>query len=232
MSCICIIPARGGSKRIPHKNIKPFLDKPIIRYSIEAALESRLFDTVMVSTDDEDIAKVAMNAGAAVPFMRSAENANDTAGTAAVLIEVLNQYATQNIHPEYACCLYATAPFLTPALMQDAFDMLVEEHYDTVFPIVAFDYPVQRGLFLRNNEVTMCAPEHKHTRSQDLEPVYHDTGMFYFFRPQTLIQTEHLWDGRTGGIQLNSLLTQDIDTPEDWEVAEWKYSFAKSKGWI
>lgn len=232
MSCICIIPARGGSKRIPKKNIKLFSGKPIIHYSIEAALNSNLFDTVMVSTDDDEIAQIALNAGAVVPFMRSAGNANDTAGTAAVLIEVLNQYATQQIKPDYACCLYATAPFVTPALMQDAFDLLVKENYDTVFPVVAFDYPVQRGLLLNNGLVSMREPEHATSRSQDLEPVYHDAGQFYFFTPGSLLQTGHLWAGKTGGLPLHSLLAQDLDTPEDWEAAEWKYQYAKNKGWL
>lgn len=232
MNSICIIPARGGSKRIPQKNIKPFLGKPIISYSVEAALESHLFDTVMVSTDDEEIAQTAINAGAVVPFMRSAENANDTAGTAAVLIEVLNRYAAQNIIPEYACCLYATAPFVTPALMRDTFDMLVEGKYDTVFPVVAFDYPVQRGLLLNNGLVSMREPGHAASRSQDLEPVYHDTGLFYFFTPTSLLQTGHLWAGKTGGLPLRSLLAQDIDSSEDWETAEWKYQYAKNKGWL
>jgi len=230
MSRICIIPARGGSKRIPQKNIKPFLGKPIIQYSIEAALSSELFDTIMVSTDDEQIAKTAIDAGASVPFLRSVGNANDIAGTAAVLIEVLQEYAKQYVFPTQACCLYPTAPFVTPVLLQTALELLVKEQYDTVFPVVTFDHPVQRGLLLHNGEIKMREPEHKDSRSQDLEPVYHDAGMFYFFKPETLIKNKHLWAGKTGGIPLSSLQVQDIDNPSDWDSAQWKYNFAKSKG--
>lgn len=232
MNRICIIPARGGSKRIPHKNIKPFLGKPVIHYSVEAAIASKLFDTVMVSTDDEQIAATAIAAGAEVPFLRSAENANDFAGTAAVLIEVLEQYAAQGIEPEMACCLYPAAPFVTPALLQRAFDLFEKGDYDTVFPLLPFEYPVQRGLLIRDEAVTMREPQYKDSRSQDLVPVYHDAGMFYFFKPGTLQKTGHLWAGKTGGVPLNSLQAHDIDTPTDWDAAEWKYNFAQKKGLI
>jgi pseudaminic acid cytidylyltransferase len=232
MNCICIIPARGGSKRIPQKNIRPFLGKPVINYSIEAAHLSHLFDMVMVSTDNDQIAETALGAGALVPFMRSIINANDEAGTAAVLIEVLQQYAEQGIIPKYACCLYAAAPFVTPALLKQAYQLFIKEDYDTVFPVIPFDYPVQRGLLLNDGIVNMRNPEYKNSRSQDLEQVYHDAGMFYFFKPESLLQTKHLWAGRTGGIPLSSLQAQDIDTPTDWEAAEWKYSFARKKGLI
>ena len=230
MNRICIIPARGGSKRIPQKNIKPFLGKPVIHYSVEAAITSKLFDMVMVSTDDEQIAATALAAGAEVPFLRSAENSDDFAGTAAVLTEVLKQYATQGIEPQVACCLYPAAPFVTPALLLQAFNLFQSGDYDCVFPLLPFDYPVQRGLWMRDGLVTMREPQYKESRSQDLEPVFHDAGMFYFFKPETLRKTGHIWTGKTGGIKLNSLQAQDIDTKEDWEAAEWKYSFAKQKG--
>jgi pseudaminic acid cytidylyltransferase len=232
MSSICIIPARGGSKRIPQKNIRPFLGKPVIHYSIEAAISSKLFDTVMVSTDNEEIAETAIAVGAEVPFLRSALNANDEAGTAAVLNEVMGQYELLGIKAVTACCLYAAAPFVTSLLLQQAFELFSTGGFDTVFPVIPFDYPVQRGLFFRENEIKMREPEYKDSRSQDLEAIYHDAGMFYFFKPETLKKTGHLWAGKTGALRLNSLQAQDIDNPTDWEAAEWKYSFARNKGII
>lgn len=229
MNSICIIPARGGSKRIPQKNIRPFLGKPVIQYSVESAIKSGLFDMVMVSTDDEQIAATAIAAGAEVPFLRSAETAGDTAGTAEVLIEVLNQFSKQGKQPGTACCLYAAAPFVNAKLLQEAHELFTRENFDTVFPVQAFDYPVQRGLLVRNGEVAMREPEHLNTRSQDLEKVYHDTGMFYFFKTAPLLATGHLWKGRTGVIKLTAMQAQDIDTPEDWEVAEWKYRYMQEK---
>ena len=180
MRNLAIIPARGGSKRIPRKNIKPFMGKPIIAYSIEAALESGLFDEVMVSTDDEEIAAVAKQYGAKVPFMRSAEAANDYATTFDVIEEVLNTYRAEGKFFDVVCCIYATAPFVNDVKLQTSYQSLVENGYDSVYAVVAYSYPVQRGLKMEQGRMSMLYPEYLNTRSQDLKPVYHDAGQFYF----------------------------------------------------
>jgi N-acylneuraminate cytidylyltransferase len=170
MSNVAIITARGGSKRIPRKNIRPFLGKPIMAYVIDAALQSGLFDEVMVSTDDTEIASVARHYGAVVPFLRAAETADDFATTADVLREVLGQYAGQQRVFDYACCLYPTAPFVTTGLLQQAFSTLTEKRFDTVYPVQRFGFPIQRAVSLRDEKVHWFQPEYALTRSQDLEP--------------------------------------------------------------
>lgn len=180
-SSIAIITARGGSKRIPRKNIKEFCGKPIIEYSIEAALQSGLFEEVMVSTDDVEIAKIAQAAGAQVPFMRSSANAGDYAGTDDVLMEVLLAYREQGREFDTFCCIYPTAPFVTAQKLQKAMGLL--EQADSVMPVVAFSFPPQRCMILNEaGELRMKWPEHARTRSQDLEPYYHDCGQFYCCR--------------------------------------------------
>ena len=223
MSTIAIIPARGGSKRIPRKNIRPFVGKPIIAYSIETALQSGLFVEVMVSTDDAEIADVARQYGASVPFLRSAETADDFATTAEVLHEVLTLYQQQEQTFEYACCLYPTAPFVTPDLLQRAFSTLMVNQFDTVYPVQPFSFPVQRAVRLVDGRVQWRHPEHALTRSQDLEPTYHDAGQFYFFNV-TMFQSNHrLITDNSGGLVISEMAAHDIDTEEDWQVAEFKY---------
>jgi len=218
-----IIPARGGSKRIPRKNIKPFLGKPIIAYSIEAAINSKLFDTIMVSTDDAEIAEVAKQYGAEVPFMRSDKNSNDYAGTAEVLIEVLEAYTNIGSSFETACCIYPTAPFITPIRLNEAFEKLEKNKYDTVFPIVRFSYPIQRALRICDDKkVKMFQPENFSKRSQDLETAYHDVGQFYFFKTKEFLEKKLLWTDNTGSIVLSELEAQDLDDVSDWEMAELK----------
>ncbi len=223
MNKIAIILARGGSKRIPRKVIRPFLGKPILLYSIETALQSGLFDAVMVSTEDEEIGDLAKQHGAVVPFLRSAQTANDFATSAEVLLEVLDQYTLRGESFDYACCLYPTAPFVTPDLLQRAFTRLIERQFDTVYPVQQFSFPVQRAIFLRDGTVEWLQPEHALTRSQDLEPAYHDAGQFYFinleaFRAKRLLITDY-----SGGIIIPEMAAHDIDTEADWEVAEFKY---------
>ncbi|MFD2569938.1 pseudaminic acid cytidylyltransferase [Spirosoma soli] len=227
MSVIAIIPARGGSKRIPRKNIRPFLGKPIIAYVIEAALQSGLFDEVMVSTDDTEIADVARHYGAVVPFMRRPETADDFASTADVLREVLSQYTDQDKNFEYACCLYPTAPFVTPALLQGAFSSLTEQQFDTVYPVQRFSFPIQRAVLLRDGKVQWLHPEHAMTRSQDLEPAYHDAGQFYFFNVGAFQANQRLITENSGGIIIAEVAAQDIDTEDDWAIAELKYRMRK-----
>lgn len=179
MKDIAIILARGGSKRIPRKNIKPFMGRPVIAYSIEATLQSGLFGEVMVSTDDEEIAGVARRCGARVPFMRSAEAANDYATTADVISEVLDAYKQRGAEFRNVCCIYATAPFVTAGRLAEACRLLDSGGYDSVFTAVAFSYPVWRGLEMAGDRIRMIWPEYRASRSQDLKPVYHDAGQFY-----------------------------------------------------
>jgi len=179
MKNLAIIPARGGSKRIPRKNIKPFLGKPIIAYSIEAAINSKLFDEVMVSTDDDEIAEVAKKYGAKVPFMRSVKNSDDYATTADVLFEVLDNYNLKEF--DYACCIYPGAPMITKVTLSEAYDKLISHNFDSVFPIVQFSYPIQRSLKVFDAKVSMVYPEYLISRSQDLEKRFHDAGQFYWF---------------------------------------------------
>ena len=223
MSTVAIITARGGSKRIPRKNIRPFLGKSIISYVIDAALQSGLFDQVMVSTDDEEIAGVARQYGAVVPFMRRPETADDFATTAEVLIDVLDQYEQQGQTFSYACCLYPTAPFITSSLLQRAFLTLTEHRFDTVYPVQRFSFPIQRAVLLRDAKVQWFQPEHALTRSQDLEPAYHDAGQFYFFDVATFQRNHRLITDNSGGIVISEMEAHDIDREEDWQVAEFKF---------
>jgi len=221
---IAIIPARGGSKRIPRKNIKNFLGKPIIVYSIETALKSGLFDEIMVSTDDTEIAEIAQKHGAKVPFMRSEKNANDYATTADVLKEVLQNYRQlQQKNFEYACCIYPTAPFVSTELLQESFDLLNNNSFDTVFPVMAYSYPIQRALKIHEGKMQLFQPEHLNTRSQDLEKAYHDAGQFYWLQVDKFQKSGKLWTDNTGVIVIDESQVQDIDTQEDWQLAELKY---------
>ncbi len=224
MNCIAIIPARGGSKRIPRKNVKPFLGKPILAYGIEAALHSELFETVMISTDDQEIGDIARLYGADFPFFRSQKNAGDTAGTVDVLLEVLDQYEQKGKTFEYGCCIYPTAPFITPEKLKAAFQWLKQGAFDSVFPVLKFSYPIQRALRIKSDErIEMMQPENLNRRSQELEPAYHDSGQFYFFKTSVLRTQGRLWTGNTGAIVLSEMEAHDIDHEEDWAVAEFKY---------
>lgn len=222
MKNICIIPARGGSKRIPRKNIRDFLGKPIIAYSIEAALKSGLFDEVMVSTDDEEIAAIARQHGASVPFMRSAETANDYATTADVLLEVLAKYRELGKEFDTLCCLYATAPFVKAERLRECYD-LMHDDMDSAFTVVEYSYPIQRSLVTDGQLIRMAYPEHKNSRSQDLQKHYHDAGQFYFSTVKNLVENKFLWGAHTAPLVLSELEVQDLDTMTDWQLAEMKY---------
>lgn len=223
MKNIAIIPARGGSKRIPRKNIKTFMGKPIIAYSIEAALESGLFDEVMVSTDDEEIAETARKYGAKVPFMRSAETSNDYAGTDDVILEVLKMYKERGEEFDTFCCIYSTAPFVTSDRLAEAYGKL-NSNIDSVFTCVAYSYPVQRSLRIVDDRISMVHPEYFDARSQDLETIYHDAGQFYIATVSSYIRERKLWGANTAGLILSELEVQDLDTLTDWQLAEMKYS--------
>ena len=219
---LAMITARGGSKRIPRKNIKEFCGKPILFYSIEAALNAGVFDEVMVSTDDEEIAQLAKQAGATVPFMRSEATANDYASTDEVIMEVLKEYEKQGKTFDSFCCIYPTAPFITSERLKEAMELL--DRADSVMPVVAFSYPPQRGLIVNGNGyVERQFPEYATARSQDLEKIYHDCGQFYACRTIPFMEAGTTDVEKLVPLVLSEMEVQDIDTPEDWEIAEIKY---------
>lgn len=224
----CHYTRQRGSKRIPRKNIKNFLGKPIIAYSIAAALQSGLFDEVMVSTDDEEIADVSKRYGAHVPFYRSAATADDFATTVSVLAEVLNNYLKLGETFDYGCCLYPTAPLINTAKLKEAFDLLIDKNYDTVFPVLKFSYPIWRSLKLADGKIQLNWPEYLNCRSQDLTPAYHDAGQFYLFNIKSFRQNKVLFSNNSGAIELAETEVQDIDTLLDWQLAELKYQLAHS----
>ena len=230
MKKVAIITARGGSKRIPRKNIKSFLGKPIIAYSIETAIASNIFDEVMVSTDDLEIAEVAKEYGATIPFMRSSKNADDYSTTVDVLEEVINRYKNEGKYFDYGCCIYPTAPFIKPTTLELAYQKLIQNNYDTVFPVVAFSAPIQRALKINSEDrMELFYPEYLNYRSQDLEPAFHDAGQFYWFKTDEILKQKKLWTANTGVIKISEMEVQDIDSYTDWELAEMKYKILKSK---
>lgn len=222
---ICIIPARGGSKRITRKNIRQFCGRPMIEWSIRAALASGVFDEVMVSTDDADIADIARACGASVPFMRSEATANDFATTADVLNEVLDRYEAMGRRFDTLCCLYATAPFVTGARLRDAAAILRRGEALGAFTVVRYSYPIQRCLVTDDaGHIGMLFPEYATTRTQDLQPTYHDAGQFYFADVNSFRRHNTLWGPDTVPVILPEAEVQDIDTLEDWEIAEQKFA--------
>lgn len=223
MANLAIIPARGGSKRIPKKNIKSFLGIPIIAYSIKAAIQSGLFDEVMVSTDDEEIAEIALNYGANVPFIRSETNANDYAVLADVIEEVVFKYKENSQTFNNVCCILPTAPFVTAAKITEAYNSLVKNSFDSVFPVLEFSFPIQRSLKIENQKVEMVWSEYMNSRSQDLEPRYHDSGQFYWVKVSSFIKEKKLFTSNSGALIISELYAQDIDTETDWKLAEIKY---------
>lgn len=229
MANICIIPARGGSKRIPRKNIRLFHGKPIIAYSIQAALESGLFDEVMVSTDDREIAEIAKQYGAKVPFLRSSKNSNDFASTAEVILEVISAYLKINQHFNLICCCYPTAPFISSTRLKQGFEKLTFQPFDSVFPIVAFSYPILRSLKMDNNyKVSLNWPEYLNSRSQDLPQAYHDAGQWYWLKTDAFIKNREIMTENSCGLLLDDLEVQDIDNETDWKLAELKYELLQS----
>jgi pseudaminic acid cytidylyltransferase len=218
---ICVIPARGGSKRIPRKNIKEFNGKPIIAYSIEAALESDCFDQVIVSTDDNEISEVAKRYGAYVPFIRPDELSNDYVGTIPVIKHAIEWMEGDSNHIENVCCLYATAPFVQSQIISKAFEKLQESNADYCLSVTSFAFPIQRAIkIVQGDKVDMFYPEHFNARSQDLEEAYHDAGQFYWGKAQAFIDELPLFSEVATSYALPRYLVQDIDTQEDWIRAE------------
>lgn len=221
MSSIAIITARGGSKRIPKKNIKEFCGKPIIAYSIEAALASGVFDEVMVSTDSEEIKIIAEQYGASVPFLRSKTTSNDFATTADVLEEVLSCYKNIGKTFDSFACIYPTAPFVTGRKLAEAVALLQDA--DAVLSVVRFSFPPQRAFVIKDENVVFQYPQYERVRSQDLEPIYHDCGQFYMCNIEPFLEHHSLILPTTKPYILPEEEVQDIDTMSDWEIAEAKY---------
>lgn len=225
---LAIITARGGSKRIPRKNTKEFCGKPILCYSIEAARDAGVFDEIMVSTEDKEIARIAETAGAVVPFFRSEENAGDFASTDDVIMEVLKSYQEMGQSFEAFCCLYPTAPFLSGERLRSAMALL--EETDSVMPVVPFSYPPQRGLVIdEKGFIRRQFPEYATARSQDLPQIYHDCGQFYACRTRAFLEAGTTDVERLLPLVLTEMEVQDIDTPEDWAIAEMKYRMLHQK---
>lgn len=223
MKSLAVIPARGGSKRLPGKNIRDFCGKPMLAWSIDAALQSGLFDTVMVSTDSEEIAVAARAAGASVPFLRGAKTADDHAILIDVMAEVLERYEADGQMFDRLCCILATAPLLRASTLKQAADLMDAEGFDTVFPVVAFGYPIQRALRRdAQGRTEMRQPEHYASRSQDLEPAYHDAAQFVWMTREVCVTRQPVFAGRAGSFVIDEMEAQDIDTLTDWRLAEMK----------
>jgi N-acylneuraminate cytidylyltransferase len=226
MKNLAIIPARGGSKRIPRKNVKPFMGKPILAYSIENALATELFDEVMVSTDDPEIMEVAKQYGASVPFVRTEKTANDFASLADVIHEVVDMYVERGQTFDNMCCILATCPLVKASYISEAYQKLINSDFISVYPVVQFSYPILRSLKMdEHGEVSMNWPEYAKTRSQDLAPAYHDSGTFYWHKVDAWMSGKR----KGGGIVIAEDLVQDIDTEEDWRMAELKYQLMNVK---
>lgn len=229
---IAIIPARGGSKRIPRKNIKEFRGKPMIAWSIEAAISSHCFDEVIVSTDDDEIATVAKEYGANVPFIRPAELSDDHTATLPVLKHaVLEVEKLANTSIQEACCIYATAPFVTSAILKKGLETLHSDaELDFAFSVTSFPFPIQRALSINaDHRVKMIYPEHELTRSQDLPERYHDAGQFYWFRRAGLFNHDGIFSACSAPVIIPREQVQDIDTLEDWRCAELAHELLKNQ---
>ena len=224
MKKIAIIPARQGSKRIPKKNIRDFSGKPVIAYSIKVAIESGIFDKVLVSTDSENIAEIAIKYGAEVPFFRSAENSRDEATTLDAVKEVLEN-CKNKLGEEffYTCCIYATAPLIKPVHLQKGLQLMLKKSYSSVFPVIKYSHPVWRGFELINNEKTKILwPEFSNMNSQQLKSTYHDAGQWYWLDMNKI--SNSIFTDNSGAVVLKQTEAHDIDDIEDWKIAELKYN--------
>lgn len=223
MSCVAIITARGGSKRIPRKNIKEFCGKPIIAYSIEACLKSDIFDEVMVSTDDEEIAEISKQYGASVPFFRSVENSDDYKNSSDAVMEVIEEYKKLGKFFDSLAMIYPTAPFMTAEKLVCGMKVFTESGADSLIPVVKFGYPPQRGFIIKNDRLEFQNPEYKFTRSQDLDSLYHDVGQFYFAKTNVFMECKSMITNNIATIIIPDEEVQDIDNESDWKLAEIKY---------
>jgi pseudaminic acid cytidylyltransferase len=225
MSIVAVIPARGGSKRIPHKNIKLFCGRPMITYSIEAAKDAAIFDRIIVSTDSKEIASTAKEFGAEVPFMRPVELADDYTGTDAVILHALKWLREDGKKIDYICCIYATAPFVKAEYIIKGYNVLRDKNSTSCFSVTTYPFPIFRSLKLNNQDrLEMFWPEYRETRSQDLTEAYHDAGQFYWADVKKYLKEKQFYSKDSVPVILPRYLVQDIDTPEDWEAAEKMYS--------
>ncbi|MDI7863633.1 pseudaminic acid cytidylyltransferase [Rhizobiaceae bacterium n13] len=227
---LAVIPARGGSKRIPRKNIKPFAGRPMIAWSIDAALASGCFDRIIVSTDDEEIADVASSAGAEVPFVRPADLSDDHTATIPVIAHAVSWMRENGSEPEYVCCIYATAPFVRAEDIAHGLRILEESGADYAFSVTSYPFPIQRAVRLTaDGRMEMFHPEHFSTRSQDLEEAFHDAGQFYWGRTGAWLEGRPIFSPSAAAVVLPRYRVQDIDTPEDWERAELMFTAVREK---
>ena len=218
---LAIIPARGGSKRIPRKNVKSFCGEPMIARSIDAAKESGCFDRIVVSTDDEEIADIARLAGAEVPFLRPASLSDDYTGTIAVVAHAINELSMRGAMASHVCCVYATAPLLRPEDIKDGLESLNDSNCDYAFAVTSYAFPIQRAIRIRaDGKIEMFAPDNFETRSQDLEEAFHDAGQFYWGMSKTWLANKPIFSSNSVPVIIPRHLVQDIDTPEDWRSAE------------
>lgn len=228
MTSVAIIPARAGSKRIPNKNIRPFMGKPIIAYSIEAALETKLFKRIIVSTDSEEISRISRKYGAETPFVRPAELSDDFTGTDAVVLHALDWLMDQGDTIDYVCCIYATAPFIRPQDIIRGNDLIRQHGAESAVSVASFPFPIFRGIKINaGGRLEMFWPEHFTSRSQDLPKGYHDAGQFYWAEAKRYRQNKRFFSNDALPVILPRYLVQDIDTPEDWSAAEILYRFLK-----
>jgi N-acylneuraminate cytidylyltransferase len=223
MRTLAVIPARGGSKRIPRKNIRPFLDRPIISYPISAALNSDLFDEVMVSTEDPEIAEISKMHGAHIPFLRSSGTSDDMSTISDVVDEVIAQYETLGKSFDLICVIYPTAAFVTPERIKQGYELLRGNHHDAVFYVVKSSHPIQRALTLDGGRLSFMYPENANKRSQDLKAAYHDAGQLFWITRDAFFRERSVFVENIGAVELAEREVQDIDTLEDWELAELKY---------
>lgn len=221
---LAVIPARGGSKRIPKKNIKSFLGKPIIYYSIDAALKSNLFDEVMVSTDDEEVIEVSKKLGASVPFLRSPETASSNSPVKDVITEVLKQYTEKGKQFDYICCILPAAPLITVKNLTTTFELLKGKNIDAVVPVVRYGYPIQRAFKIEKGLLQMISPANMYVNSQDLSSSYHDAGQFYWLKVESFLKQEKIFMVNCLPFEIPESEVQDIDEVDDWKLAELKYS--------
>lgn len=231
MKSLCVITARGGSKRIPKKNIRLFSGKPMIAYAIEAVKESKIFDEIMVSTDDAEIASIGIQYGAVVPFMRSEKTSGDHATTYDVIEEVINVYKERGKIFDFICCVYPCVPFLKATTLKDAYSDWVKMGLDALQPVCKFPVPIEWAMKIENGMLTPCDREAQLIRSQDLIPKYYDVGMFYFCKIDTLLKEKTLTPIKTMGYVIDETECQDIDTEEDWKIAELKFQIICRGNW-
>lgn len=229
MENIAIIPARIGSKRIKRKNIKEFAGHPIIKYSIEACLSSGIFEQIIVSTDSEEIKELAIEYGAEVPFLRSDINSSDIAPTADVLVEALSLLKDEEKVYENCCCIYPTAAFITGQMLKEAYQTMLDEKAEAIFSVVEFSSPPQRALKIEDKYLKMVYPGTRYTQSQDLEKQYQDAGQFYLFQTKNFLEDKKIIKEKTLPFIMNPLACHDIDSPDDWDIAELKFQLQQKK---